>query len=205
MWPALSKDVLSQLCPNMQDDPSLIIQDIHMQSRDATGSVVTLTCAQYFKAISNMTQFLSRTLPWPIDVVQHHNSHLTEGIRNQTKSNGYIYNPITATRLPWDQTKDLGLAYKAASQAERDINLRKNEITDQLKSNHALMTSIGVYQSQAEGTLKNYSPRECWGCGAKDHSFADKKGNIICPNKDDPEVVKRAAVKRAEYQARNQD
>ena len=151
-----------------------------------------------------MTQFISRTLPWPIDVVQHHNSHLTENIRNQAKSNGYIYNPVSASRLPWDQTKDLGLAYKAASQAEQDINLRKDEITDQLRSNHALITSIGVYQSQAEGTLKKYTPRECWGCGAKDHFFADKKGNIICPKKDDPEVAKQAAAKRAEYVSRAQ-
>ena len=62
------------------------------------------------------------------------------------------------------------------------------------------MTPIGVYQSQAEGTVKEYSPREFWGCVAKDNSFADEKGNIICPNKDNPEVVKRATAKCAQYQ-----
>ena len=75
MWPVLARDVLAQICLNMQDDPTLIIQDIHMQSRDDSGDKVTLTCAQFFKAISNMTQFLSKTEPWPLDVVQHHNSH----------------------------------------------------------------------------------------------------------------------------------
>ena len=99
----------------------------------------------------------------------------------------------------WDQTRDLGLAYSAASQAERDINLRKVEITDQLKTSHALMSQVVVHSSQAEGTLRCYAPRLCWGCEDPNHVYCNKKGNIICPKKDNPKVQKRAAAKREEY------
>jgi len=203
MWPALAKDILKQICPNVQDDPFLIIQGIHMESRDSSGEVVTLTLGQYFKAISSMTQLLSKTLPWLIDVVQHHDMHLTEGLRNQIKSNGYAYNPTTATRLPWDQTRDLSRAYSASSQAERDINLCKEEITSQLKSNHALMTTVSVHQSQAESTIHRYQPKKCWGYKDESNSFGDRRGNVLCLNADKPEVMKRAKEKRAEYQAKN--
>ena len=130
----------------MKDDPSLIIQYIQIKARDVTGAVTTLTCAQYFKAFSNMTQFLPNFLPWLINVAKHNDYHITEGIFNKNKSNRYTYNPFNETRLPWDQTKDLVLSYTAASQADRYINLHKKNITDQLKSNHTLMHYIGVYQ-----------------------------------------------------------
>ena len=80
MWPALCNDMLNQLCLNMQEKPKLIIQDIHIQFRYLTEEIVTLTCANYFKGISNMTQFLSKTEAWPFNVLQHHNTHLIEGI-----------------------------------------------------------------------------------------------------------------------------
>ena len=95
-----------------------------------------------------MTQFLSKTEAWPVDVVHHHNPHLIRGIRNKNKLNIYYYNPSFENHFPWDKTRDLGLAYKASSQAERDINLCKFEITNQLKLYHALVNTMPVHKSQ---------------------------------------------------------
>ena len=63
------------------------------------------------------------------------------------------------------------------------------------------MTTVLVHQSQAEGNPKR-NIMSCWGCGEPDQAYADKKGNIVFPNKDKPGVAQEAAEKRVDYQAR---
>ena len=60
------------------------------------------------------------------------------------QSNGYTYTGSTTTRIPFDQTRDLCLAYTAASQAEKDINIREEEVIDNMKTNHVLAAALGV-------------------------------------------------------------
>ena len=203
MWKVLCKKILEQLCPNVQDDPTVIIQGIHQKTTDGSGSEVLMTVTQYFRAISNMTQFFSRTEIWPIDVVQHFLTHLDLKVRNQMKSSGFSYSSGTATRMPFEQTKDLCLAFTAASQAEKDINIRKEEVMDNIKTNHVL--ALQVNASQCEDTLKKYKDPKivtCWGCGKQGHAYSTRKGAILCPDKDKPGVKEKAEIALREFRSR---
>ena len=40
----------------------------------------------------------------------------------------------------------------------------------------------------------------CWGRGKPYHTYADKKGKIVCPNKEKPGVGQKATEKRKYYQ-----
>jgi hypothetical protein len=67
--------------------------------------------------------------------------------------------------------------------------------------NHLFNAQIN--KSVAEGTIKRYTVK-CWGCDQTGHSFANKQGQITCPNKDKPGVQDRAAKARKDFNERLQ-
>jgi uncharacterized Zn finger protein (UPF0148 family) len=68
-------------------------------------------------------------------------------------------------------------------------------------SKHSFSTQIN--KSVAEGTIERYTVK-CWGCDRTGHSFANKQGQITCPNKDKPGVQDRAAKARKDFKERLQ-
>ena len=74
-----------------------------------------------------------------------------------------------------------------------------------MKTNHVLSSVLGVNASVCENTLKKYVDKVsvCWGCEQPGHSYANRKGVILCPNKDKPGVKERAEAKHKEYRLKN--
>jgi hypothetical protein len=50
-WPTITTKVLTQLCPNMIEEPTSVIQNIHLVTTDDKGSSVVQPVTQYFKSI----------------------------------------------------------------------------------------------------------------------------------------------------------
>jgi hypothetical protein len=127
-----------------------------------------------------MTNFLPKAETWTIDVVQHFITHLIDDVRQQLSATGYHYDPTTASRQPYEQITNLQRAYAAASSAEQQINrvkrIAKHEISAQ-----SFVANVNT--SVADRTIDKYKKKECWGCG-EEHTYANRQGQILCPNKD---------------------
>jgi hypothetical protein len=180
-------------------DPAAVIQSIHQVTRDTQGDTVILMVESYFTSVQRMTYFLPKDAgDWPIDVTQHFQSYLREDIRREMKSNSYIYNAALALKDPYSQLMILQDCYDQASIAETSINWVRKSAQEEV-SNHSLVAQIN--KSVAEGTIKRYTVN-CWGCDQTGHSFANKQGQITCPNKDKPGVQDRAAKARKDFNGR---
>jgi hypothetical protein len=134
-WTHIVDRIYQQLCPNVVADPATVIQDIHQATTDEKGEKVILKVEEYFNAIQRMTNFLSKTETWTIDVVQHFITHLIDDVRQQISAIGYAYDPTLASCQPYSQITSLQRAFAAASSAEQQINrvkrIAKHEISAQ--------------------------------------------------------------------------
>ena len=90
-WTYISDCIFKQACPKFVEDPSTIIQSIHQSTQNAEGNTVTLTVSQYFHSIQHLTNFLSTTKNWHLDVAQHFLSHFNKDIKHQLQSQNYSY------------------------------------------------------------------------------------------------------------------
>jgi hypothetical protein len=211
-WVTITAKIFQQICPNITQDPSAVIQNIH-QSSQVDGVAVELSIEEFFNAIQRMTGFFPQSddTPWPIDVTQHFITHCNEDIRLEMQADKFAYNSALASRQPYDQLESLQIAYSAAITAElKNTRLRtiaRSEVSNQSFLVKAHTTFAGA--SVAEETLKKYAttgnssnPNPCWGCGETGHSFASKEFGVTCPNKDKPGVTERAALARGGYNDR---
>ena len=57
----------------------------------------------YFDAISNLTNFLPKSGTWPIDVVHHFVTHLSQTIQDGLLDKNYNYNTTTSYKLAYNQ------------------------------------------------------------------------------------------------------
>jgi hypothetical protein len=197
-WTHIVDQIYQQLCPNVVTDPARVIQDIHQATTDEKGEKVILKVEEYFNAIQRMTNFLSKTETWTIDVVQHFITHLIDDVRQQISATGYSYDPTSASRQPYSQIMSLQRGFEAASSAEQQINrvkrIAKHEISAQ-----SFVAQVNT--SVADKTIEKYKKRDCWGCGGE-HTYANRQGQILCPNKDRPGVFEQAAKARKDYNER---
>jgi hypothetical protein len=202
-WPFACKSVFKQTCPNFVADPAMVIQEIHQQSKKhGSEEIIKLSIAEYFKSIQTLTNFLPKSKVWPIDVVQHFVTHTTPDIRQQMQSQNFVYDATQSSKTPFDQMINLQLAFAAATLAERNLQRVRDIAQDAYTSNHAFNAKLLL--SRAEGTIKKYSAKNpCWGCGKDDHVWANRDGELFCPDQADPECQKRAAAARVEFVARN--
>jgi hypothetical protein len=194
-WTHIVGQIYQQLCPNVVADPATVIQDIHQATTDDNGEKVILKVEAYFNAIQHMTNFLPKAETWTIDVVQHFITHLIDNVRQQLSATGYHYDPTTASRQPYEQITNLQRAFAAASSAEQQINrvkhIAKHEISAQ-----SFVAKVNT--SVADQTVEKCKQKECWGCG-EEHTYANRQGQILCPNKDKPGVFEQAAKARKDY------
>jgi hypothetical protein len=207
-WPFAAKSVFKQTCPNFVADPAMVIQEIHQQSKKhGSEEIIKLSVAEYFKSIQTLTNFLPKSGVWPIDVVQHFITHTTPDIRQQMQSQNFIYDAAISSKAPFDQILNLQLAFAAATLAERNLQRVRDIAQDAYTSNHAFTTKLLL--SRAEGTIRKYggtgttAKNPCWGCGKDDHVWANRDGELFCPDQADPECQKKAAAARVEFVARN--
>jgi hypothetical protein len=198
-WTHIVGQIYQQLCPNVVADPATVIQDIHQATTDANGEKVILKVEAYFNAIQRMTNFLPKADTWTIDVVQHFITHLIDDVRQQLSTTGYHYDPTTASRQPYEQITNLQRAFAAASSAEQQINrvkrIAKHEISAQ-----SFVAKVNT--SVADRTIEKYKKKECWGCG-EEHTYANRKGQILSPNKDKPGVFEQGSSNKQPRPAKN--
>jgi hypothetical protein len=200
-WPFATTKVFSQTCPNLTDDPALVIQNIHQESTK-DNETVTLSVEQYFKSIQTLTNFLPKTEIWSIDVVRHFCNNVTPAVREQMQTQSYNYDASQGLKLSFDQIMNLQAAFAAATLAEKNLAQVRNIAKNELQASHAFHTQIQVNASRAEDTIKKYTNKvSCWGCGGN-HPWANKAGQLFCPKKDDPICQKKAAAARIDFVAR---
>jgi hypothetical protein len=135
---------------------------------------------------------------WTIDVVQHFITHLIDDVRQQISATGYSYDPTTASRQPYSQITNLQRAFTSASSAEQQIN-RVKRIAKHEISVESFVAKVNT--SVADKMIKQYKKKECWGFG-EEHTYANRQGQILCPNKDKPGVFEQAAKARKYYNDR---
>jgi hypothetical protein len=170
--------------------------------------MVDLTIEQFFNAIQRMTGFFPQNddMSWPIDVTQHFSTHCHQDVRDEMNSNKFVYDSATASKKPYDQLANLQLAYAAANTAESNNSRIRTMARDEVSNQSFLVKAHGYFvaTSVAEDTMKKYSPaasnpNPCWGCNELGHAYANREGNITCPNKEKPGVQARATLARKEY------
>eukprot|EP00957_Ditylum_brightwellii_P074481 5659545-Ditylum_brightwellii.AAC.1 len=98
---------------------------------------ITLMVELYFKAIQQMTNFPPKNKDWRMDVTQHFVTHLIPQLKEQMKSDGYVYDSMKNTRKPIDQVSSLQTAYVAANTAEQNLN-RLKSLVKQETSGHIM-------------------------------------------------------------------
>jgi uncharacterized Zn finger protein (UPF0148 family) len=200
-WPTITTKVFTLLCPNIIDDPISVIQNIHQVSTtDNKASTIVQPVTQYFKSIQQMTAFFPKNQDWEMDVVRHFITHLCDDLRQEMNADKFTYNAATSGKDAYCQLMNLQRAYAAAIIAEESIS-RVHKIAKEAVSNHSFIAKLN--SSVAEDTLNRYSggnnTTTCWGCGKPGHGFADKAGNVICPDKDKTGISEAADKKRKEF------
>ena len=106
------------------------------------------------------------------------------------------------------QRERLNQIYMAAIKAENAYNVTTAAARDAVgAAPQSYCATVPALPSQAENTLRRYdtaspvsspssSPArargKCFGCKSTSHLWMDKKGNIICPKKDDPAIRETA-------------
>lgn len=204
-WKIITSAVFRQICPNLEQDPIRVIQESRQSGTDVNGEPFTLSVEQYHKKYSRLLNFFPQIGDWPIDVTQGFISGLTQEIRDELNSSRstFRYNPSTSARDAFTQISNLQQAYAAALSIEKNLNNVSLKIKSEMKSTHAFMTQVNA--SLADRAMKENGKKlesYCWGCGSKDHNFADRKGNVICPRGHEPEIKAKAATERAAFQER---
>ncbi len=205
-WEVICKTVLKQICPTVIHDPATTLTNVRQTSTDKNGETVTMEVAEYYNNIMAFTDFFPNTGNWPIDVVSHFITHLDQDIRLQTQKD-FRYNPTTASMDAFSQTQNLLLALEHASKAEKQKDQLSQTIKLHLQGTQVMNTS--VHHSTAEATIRKYISepvpdkpvKQCWGCGSADHVFA-VKDNIVCPNKNMPGVMEKAAAVREDFRVK---
>jgi hypothetical protein len=200
-WPTITTKVFTQLCPNIIEDPISVIQNIHEVTTDDKGSTIVQPVTQYFKLIQQMTEFFPKNQDWEMDVVQHFITRLRDDLRQEMNVDKFTYNAATSGKDAYRQLMNLQRAYVAAIIVAEESISRVHKIAKEAVSNPSFIAKVN--SSVAEDTLNRYSggnnTNTCWGCGKPGHGFADKAGNVICPDKDKSGISEAADKKRKEF------
>lgn len=201
-WSIISNAVFRQICPNLDQDPIRVIQECKQGGTNAKGETYQLSVDQFFKAKNRLINFLPKTGDWSIDVTHDFISGLVKPIRDEVNGTNttFKYNPGTAKKDAFSQISNLQKAYAAALSAETNQQNVTHKIQKEIKSTHAFMAQ--AHFSLADDTMKKHGKKiepTCWGCKSVDHRYADRKGNILCPKANDPQVRAEAERCRQEY------
>lgn len=193
------KESFAQVCPNVENDPISVIQEFHQVGTDSEGTPYELTVEQYYKGKLRLINFLPKLGVWALDVTQDFITHAKKEIREELNSpkSTFRYSAMTSSKESYHQMDNLQKAFSAALAIEKNLGNMRQMARDKFKSNHAFMANFSL----ADKAMKDYGKKlekSCWGCGEKDHSYAER-GIVVCPNKDKPGVAEKAAQKREEF------
>jgi hypothetical protein len=91
---------------------------------------------------------------------------------------------------------NLQRAFAAVTVAEESI-FHIHKIAKDAVSAHSFSALINA--SMADDTIRGYSGVKCWGCGKLGNGYANKAGDIVCPDKDKPGVKDAADKARKDF------
>ena len=215
-----------ELCPGYSMQPHAAIDHIRQVHTDREGNVVTNTVQDYYQQLMNAARPFSNLRNFPVSLCARFQDGLD--VRLQTGYRRYftqhsVIQPLDAAV----QRKTLQAMLHAAQQAEDDLVAVQRVAREAVGLSQAFHVSagvggqsptVGVYPSQAEKTLRNYSPDAsqgasisapsgsrgggtprswtCFGCGGP-HPWSEFRGDqghvVLCPNRDGPGVREHAA------------
>ena len=209
-WSALLAKILRQVCPNYLNDPYKTLNQVR-QVTTVKGESVTQTVRQYHDHIQLVISTFDKSLPsWPANPFRTFMDNLSPDIKTRVESDNFRLHTHTVSTSPHDQINFIQQGYEAASLAESALAKNRDFIRQELSSAHGFLsfvkekpTSAPSLFSPAETVLSDRRKTECAGCGDPTHVFYDKKTKtIVCPKKDIPEVVARAAAWLKDFRER---
>ena len=209
-WSALLARILRQVCPNYLDDPYKTLNQVR-QVTTIKGESVTQTVRQYHDHIQLVISTFDKSLPsWPANPFRTFMDNLSPDIKTRVESDNFRLHTHTVSTSPHDQINLIQQGYEAASLAETALAKNRDFIRQELSSAHGFLSFVKdkpatatSYFSPAETVLSERRPVACAGCGDPNHVFYDKKTKtIVCPKKDIPEVVARAAAWLKDFRER---
>jgi hypothetical protein len=210
-WSALLARILRQVCPNYLNDPYKTLNQVR-QVTTVKGESVTQTVRQYHDHIQLVISTFDKSLPsWPANPFRTFMDNLSPDIKTRVESDNFRLHTHTVSTSPHDQINLIQQGYEAASLAETALAKNRDFIRQELSSAHGFLsfvkdqpgTPAQSFFSPAETVLSERRKVECAGCGDPNHVFYDKKTKtIVCPKKDIPEVVARAAAWLKDFRER---
>ena len=198
--------IFGSICPNYSIEPQAAVESVFQTIKDKENNDITYTVAQYYTNYINSARPLLMQRTFPIDLVGTFIKNLHPDIVCVLKETYPKINDVRSRESRF-QNNELNLVLKLAIAAEHRISSTQS-IVNRTIGTQAL-TGTAAYPSVAERTLSRYqtggedggreSPTKrrrrllkCFGCDGA-HPFD------ICPQRDDPEVQKRAKINRDAY------
>ena len=218
--PTICATLFTELCPGYSSQPHAALEHIRQVHQDSSGNQVVSTVQSYYQQIMSAARPFYSQRDFPVSVCQKFMDGLDTRLQVGFRRN-FSDHSVVQSLEGSHQRRTLQLMLKAAQQAEDDFASTQRIARDAVGLSQAFQAtvhtagaSVASLPSQAESTIRKYSPNSggrsdgstearargpprpiiCYGCGGP-HVYTEFQNGqhvVVCVNRNNPGVAENA-------------